>query len=113
MFSLAIERNFLSWLRFSVALVVAGMPYCLRLKTVFPPKEDKDQHPYSVLPGLFYIFLGIFVLIWALFNYFKFQKMLAERQMSVQHETIHFFVAAFVGFTIFMECIFSIMREDG
>jgi len=99
-----------------VALVFVGMSYYFRFEVIlpaFPSENEEVQYSYSILLGLFFIFLGISVLIWALFNYFQFQQMLAERYMTIQHETIHFSVAAFVGFTIFIACIFNIMQEDG
>ncbi|RGB23313.1 hypothetical protein C1646_822171 [Rhizophagus diaphanus] len=112
----SIERNFLSWLRLSVALGFIGISYYFRLDIILPalPSEnEKDQYSYSIFLGPFFICLGIFVLIWALFNYFHFQKMLAERYIAVQHETIHFSVAALVGLAISMACIFNIVQEDG
>jgi hypothetical protein len=93
-----------------------GISYYFRFQITppaFPSENEEDQHYYSILLGLLFIFLGIFVLIWALFNYFHFQKMLAERYIVVQHETIHFSVAAFVGLAISMACIFNIMQKDG
>src|SRR3954452_23763992 len=111
---LAIERNFLSWLRFSLALVLVGMSYYLRFEIIPPasPTANEEGDYFSTILGLLFIFLGSFVLIWALFNYFQFQQMLAKRYTTVQHEGFHFSVAAFVGLTIFMACIFNILHEE-
>lgn len=106
----------MSWLRLSVALGFIGISYYFRFDIIspaLPSENEKDQYSYSILLGSFFICLGIFVLIWALFNYFHFQKMLAERYIDVQHETIHFTVAALVGLAISMACIFNIVQEDG
>ncbi|RIA94541.1 hypothetical protein C1645_734691 [Glomus cerebriforme] len=111
----SIERNFLSWLRLSLALVVVGMSYYLRFEIIPPPAfpTESGGDSSSTLLGLFFIFLGISILIWALFNYFVFQQMLADRCAVVEHGIIHFFVAAFVGLTIFMASVYNILQEDG
>jgi len=93
------------------------MSYYLRFEITSPaiPSENEEKVEsdyFSTMLGLFFIFLGSFVLIWALFNYFQFQQMLAKRYTNVQHEGFHFLVAAFVGLTIFMACIFNILNEE-
>ncbi|GBB94944.1 hypothetical protein RclHR1_24470002 [Rhizophagus clarus] len=85
----SIERNFLAWLRLSVALVFIGISYYFRFEIIspaFPSENEKDQYSYPTL---------------------------LERCITVQHESIHFSVAAFVGMAISIACIFNIMQEEG
>ena len=105
----------MSWLRLSLALVLIGISYYLRFEIIPPAlpseKEEEGDH-LSTMLGLFFIFLGTFVLIWALFTYFQFQQMLANRYTTVQHEGFHFSVATLIGLTILMSCIFNILHEE-
>jgi len=94
-----------------VALVLVGLSYYFRLEIIVSAFPSENESLYLTLLGLLFIFLGFSVLIWALYNYFHFQLMLAERWMTIKHEAIHFSVAAFVGFKIFTACIFNIMHE--
>ena len=104
----------MSWLRISLGMLLVGMSYYLRLEIIPPPvpAENDEGDNYSSVLGVFFIFLGVFVLIWALFNYLQFQRMLTDRNMNVQHESYHFSVVAFIGFVIFMACIYNILADE-
>ncbi|CAB5186606.1 unnamed protein product [Rhizophagus irregularis] len=84
----SIERNFLSWLRLSVALGFIGISYYFRFDIISPALPSENEKTNILIR-------------------------FSERYIAVQHETIHFSVAALVGLAISMACIFNIVQEDG
>ncbi|CAG8496550.1 4609_t:CDS:2 [Scutellospora calospora] len=103
-----LERNFLSWLRTSTALILTGLSLCFRFRlipqsTVTPIYENPNPL------GILLIFTGLFVLLWSIINYFRFQKMLEKKIAIVENGKFNFFVITFIGSLIFMSLFTSIM----
>ncbi|CAG8521484.1 10508_t:CDS:2 [Funneliformis mosseae] len=105
----SIERTFLSWLRMSTTLVLLGMSYFLRFDIFSQPSANENS--YSKLLGLFLIGLGFTVLIWALCNYFQFQRLYASRYAFIENGVLSFSIAALVGATIFLLLVCDILQD--
>ncbi|RIA86364.1 hypothetical protein C1645_829414 [Glomus cerebriforme] len=102
--NLCIERNFLSWLRLSLTLILVGMAYYLRFEMIIPIIPT-SRH-FSLF-GLFLIFFGNFVLLWALLNYFQFQHKL-DKYLLVENGVLQFSIAGITGIAILMAFIIDV-----
>ncbi|CAG8552191.1 29796_t:CDS:2 [Gigaspora margarita] len=117
----AIERTFLSWLRFSAALVLTGLSLYCRINFVPQPTAPAlnstldstlditiDHNPL----GLLLIFSGLLILIWAIVNYFRFQIMLEQKVAIIENGKFNHFIITLIGSLIFMTFFTSIMYGD-
>lgn len=93
----------------STTLVLLGMSYFLRFETFSQPSANENS--YSKLLGLFLIGLGFTVLIWALCNYFQFQRLYASRYAFIENGVLSFSIAALVGATIFSLLVCDILQD--
>ncbi|CAG8753662.1 23909_t:CDS:2, partial [Cetraspora pellucida] len=96
----ALERTFLSWLRASAALMLTGFSIYSRLQLIPQSTTPFYEDPHPI--GILLIFSGVFVLIWAVVNYFQFQIMLKKKIAVVENGKVNFFVIAIIGTLIFM-----------
>ncbi|RIB09639.1 hypothetical protein C2G38_2208257 [Gigaspora rosea] len=107
----AIERTFLSWLRFSAALVLTGLSLYCRINFIPQPTAPAtlditlDHNPL----GLLLIFSGLLILIWAIINYFRFQIMLEQKVAIIEYGKFNHFIITLIGSLIFMTFFTSIM----
>ncbi|CAG8543943.1 7306_t:CDS:2 [Ambispora leptoticha] len=111
----SIERNFLSWLRISTSFNLIGLSIYFRFHLIPPPAQDEIarlENQYSKPIGMMFIVCGLFLLCWAVWQYFGFQRMLATRVMRVENSRLNFCIAFFVGLLIFSALVVNIVFEN-
>ncbi|RIB23165.1 hypothetical protein C2G38_895909 [Gigaspora rosea] len=107
---IAIERTFLSWLRMGVALVLTGLSFHSRFHLT---PHSTTMPKYVDALGFLLVFAGLFLLVWAVVNYSRFQIMLKRNVTVIEHGNFHYFIMTFIILLIFMTLFTSIMYTTG
>ncbi|KAG9293460.1 hypothetical protein G9A89_009184 [Geosiphon pyriformis] len=110
----SLERNFLAWLRISTSFNLIGLAIYFRFNLVAPEptKISTIENEYAKPIGLIFVTCGILTLLWALTQYFSFQKQFATGVGKVENNAWNFFIAFVIGFFIFVALFVNILFEE-